>query len=193
MQLSKIDLDAFASGQMQSKIWLVENLEKVLSTHPELGYRIWILGGWYGLTNTILRIRNNIPVQHVRSFDLDEDASLLADKINSLWEWKEWQFKSVVQDVNLLSYDISDNDLPHIVINTSVEHMENKDWFDKIPKKTLVVLQANNMPHEDHHKSYDHEDEMIEEFPMSRVVFADKIHFDYVSWDFDRYMIMGYK
>lgn len=193
MQLSELDLDAFSSGQMQSKIWLVENLEKVLTKPPEAGYRIWILGGWYGLTNTILRIRNNIPIQHVRSFDIDQTACFLADKINSLWEWKQWQFKSIVQDVNELKYELYDENFPHVVINTSVEHMEDREWFNNIPTRTLIVLQANNMQHDDHCKLYSHEDELIEEFPMSRIVFADRIHFDYGEWKFDRYMIMGYK
>lgn len=193
MQLSKLDLDSFASGQMQSKIWLVEQLEKLLTTHPDEGYRIWILGGWYGLTNAILRIRNNIPVHHVRSFDIDPDVEPIADKVNSLWEWKEWQFKASTIDVNELVYDSNNPDLPHIVINTSVEHMPDRKWFENIPSRTLVVLQANNMQHEDHCKIYNHEDELLEDFPMSRIVFADKIHFDYVSWNFDRYMIIGYK
>lgn len=193
MNLGEIDFDSFSSGQMKSKIWLVENLEKVLTKHPTFGYRIWLLGGWYGLTNAIIRIRNNIPVQHVRSFDLDSTVNTIADKINSLWEWQQWQFKATTENVNDLIYDPFSENFPHIVINTSVEHMTSREWFDNIPTRTLIVLQSNNMPHDDHVKSYTHEDELLEEYPMTRVVFADSIHFDYGDWKFDRFMIMGYK
>lgn len=193
MNLGEIDFDAFSSGQMQSKIWLVENLEKVLTKHPPFGYRIWLLGGWYGLTNAILRIRNNIPIQHVRSFDLNPETEIIADKVNSLWEWQDWQFKANTADVNHLVYDPFSESFPHVIINTSVEHMTSREWFDKIPTRTLIVLQSNNMKHDDHVKIYNNEDEMIEDYPMSRIVFADRIHFDYGDWQFDRYMIMGYK
>lgn len=186
-------MDSFASGQMKSKIWLVENLEKVLTNHPQQGYRIWLLAGWYGVTNTILRIRNNLPIQHVRSFDIDPIVQPVADNVNSLWVWQEWQFKAFTQDINTLEYDVHDPNAPHIIINTSVEHLESKEWFDKIPPNTLVVLQSNNMPHDDHCKEYNHYSDLLNEFPLTSVLYQDSIHFDYVTWSFDRHMVIGYK
>ena len=85
-----VDLDAFSSSQTGSKIWLVDRLEGALRdiTAPVAGYKIWIYGGWYGLTNFILRVRGNIPVEFVRSIDRDPTCEPIADRINSYRDWE---------------------------------------------------------------------------------------------------------
>jgi hypothetical protein len=49
--------DSFSAAQMQSKQWLVQRLENVLLEERPIedGYRIWILAGWHGLTNSCVR------------------------------------------------------------------------------------------------------------------------------------------
>lgn len=188
-----VNLDAFSSSQVASKIWLVERLEDVLEKQyapPELGYRIWILAGWYGLTNLILRTRAVIPVQFVRSLDMDPECQVVADRVNKFWEWQGWQFKAQTCDVNKLDYSV---DTPHIVINTSVEHIESDQWFHNIPKGMIVVLQANNMTHDDHVRSYADSADLLKTFPLAECHYEGSIEFSYPNQTFKRHMIIGVK
>ena len=186
----EIDKDSFSSGQIGSKIWLAESLEKIIKEEGNPSLKILCLGGWYGLINFILRSRNNLNIDVFRSIDIDESVEEVADIINNLWVWKEWQFKALTADAN--SFQYSANDF-NIVINTSVEHMESLQWFDNIPKGCYVVLQSNNMEHEDHFHNHQTLTEMIDEFPLDQVLFANELEFKYPSWGFKRFMIIGKK
>ena len=160
-----MNFDAFSSGQVLSKVWLAESLEKVVELNLLAQPRqILCLGGWYGLTNFILRIRNRIKIKNFRSLDIDPEVEKIADKINNSWEWQDWQFKSITGDANDFHYTIDDFDT---VINTSVEHIESRKWFENIPKDCLVVLQSNDMPHEDHTECHSNLDEFVKEFNLS--------------------------
>jgi hypothetical protein len=128
-----MDFNSFSAAQMQSKLWLVQRLEQVLlEDRPiEDGYRIWILAGWHGVTNLLLRSRNKIPVLEVRSFDINPTCEQIADDINNLWVWRAWEFKAHTADINKLEYAPK----PDVVINSSVEHMTSNDWWTNIPKR----------------------------------------------------------
>lgn len=186
-----MDFDAFSSGQILSKIWLAESLEKVIElnvlTQPR---NILCLGGWYGLTNFILRTRNRIKVKKFRSLDIDPKVAEIADKINNSWEWQDWQFKSITGNADEFLYTLEDFDT---VINTSVEHMESQQWFENIPGGSLVALQSNDMPHEDHLGCHSDLDGFIKEFDLSETFFTGEKLFCYPDWSFRRFMIIGIK
>lgn len=186
-----MDFDAFSSGQILSKLWLAESLEKVIEfnmlTQPR---RILCLGGWYGLTNFILRIRDRIKIKTFRSLDIDPKVENIADQINNSWEWQDWQFKAVTADANSFRYTADDFDT---VINTSVEHMESRQWFENIPEGSLVALQSNDMPHEDHSGCHGDLYEFVKEFNLSETFFTGEKLFSYPDWSFRRFMIIGIK
>lgn len=184
----QVDFDSFASGQILSKIWLCEELEPVVSQHFHAPVSIVLLGGWYGLINLLLRSRNRIDIRQVKNIDIDQQACDIADKINESWVWQSWQFKSFCQDA--CKFEYADTD---IVVNTSVEHMQDTQWFDNIPKDTVCVLQSNNMTHEDHYRNHLNLDEFVDDFPLKDVYYAGIKNFQYPDWSFERYMIIGRK
>lgn len=186
-----IDKDAFSSGQVLSKLWLAENLERLINEKLiTSSLRILILGGWYGVLNLILRSRNNIKIDKVRSLDIDQTACCIADNINNAWVWQDWQFKSICDDANLFQYHQSEFD---VVINTSVEHIDSAQWFDNIPSGTIVALQSNNMDHEDHCHNHTSLDHFKENFNLSEIWFSGEKVFEYPDWAFTRFMIIGIK
>jgi hypothetical protein len=189
-----LNLDAFSSSQVGSKIWLVQTLEECLlsfSQQPDKGYRIWILAGWYGVTNLIMRSRAVIPIEHVHSVDLDPDVGYFADKVNKFWEWQAWQFKAHTADANRLSYAVEHR--PHVVINSSVEHFESTEWFERIPKGTLVVLQACDLPHDTHVAEYKSIDDLKNKFAVTEEVYTGKMEFVYPERTLTRFMMIGVK
>lgn len=188
-----IDLDSFSSGQMQSKLWLVQKLEDCLNENSPIettaGYRIWLLAGWYGLTNLLIRTRNKIPVQEVRSFDIDSSCENIADALNNLWVWKGWEFKAHTADINQLQYEPR----PDVIINSSVEHMTANDWWNNIPNGTVVCLQSSNMDHEDHVNKFNNSREMLEKYRLQECFYEGTKRFQYEDWGFYRSMIIGIK
>lgn len=188
MATVNIDSDAFSSAQIQSKIWLAQSLERVLDKHS-LGYSVYILAGWYGVTNLILRTRSNIKIREVRSFDIDPTCQPIADMINNLWVWRNWEFKAETKDINHIDY----SSRPDIVINSSVEHMTDQQWFDNIPKGTIVCLQSSNMDHPEHVNKFDNSFQMMDFYKLREYQFEGTRLFEYHDQTFYRSMIIGIK
>ncbi len=186
---NNFETDAFASGQIGSKIWLCQELEKVV---PSQGLVIWLLGGWYALTSFLLFSRGNLQAKYIRSFDIDPEAEKTADIINENWHYQNWMFKAFTQDVNKLEYNSGEyGPQPDIVINTSTEHFHDNKWFELIPENTLVVLQSNNMPHDDHHQNVNNPEEFHKLFPLRQILYKGELEFNYPEWSFKRFMLIG--
>lgn len=186
-----MDFDSFSSAQIQSKLWLVQRLEDVLNENvpKEGGHRIWILAGWYGLTNFLIRTRGKLPVQEVRSFDIDPSCESIADSINNLWVWKAWEFKAHTADINQLNYQPK----PDVVINSSVEHMTQDEWWNNIPENTVVCLQASDLEHEDHYNKIKSSQELLERYKLQECFYEGTKRFQYEERGFYRSMIIGVK
>ena len=189
--MATVETDAFSVAQMQSKLWLVQTLERTINEHVTAdsmqGHRVWILAGWYGLTNLLLRTRNQIPVSEVRSFDIDPSCEEIADAINNLWVWKAWEFKAHTADINKLEFTPK----PDIIINSSVEHMTANTWWNNIPKGTVVCLQASNMDDEDHVNKIANERELYEKYPVEELLYSGIKRFEFNDKSFYRSMIIG--
>jgi len=110
--------------------------------------------------------------------------------INENWVWQDWKFKAFTEDCNKSITSLRDIDL---IINTSTEHFDSMDWWDNIPKGKPVVLQGNDMPHEDHHVYSSCLDDFIKMYPMSSLDYSGEKEFIYPDWRFKRFMIIGEK
>lgn len=179
-----VNKDAFSSGQVGSKIWLCEELER-LDWQSNMTY---IYGGWYGITAFLLLSRGKFQVNKIRSLDLDPACESIADMINENWVWQDWKFKAFTQDCNNYQGQYGD-----LIINTSTEHFDSAEWFDRIPQGTRVILQGNNMPHDDHIIHSDTLDNFINQYPLSNIVYKGQKEFVYPNWKFTRYMVIGIK
>jgi hypothetical protein len=175
--------DAFSSGQIGSKIWLCEELER-LNWKSKLTD---IYAGWYATTAFLLLSRGKFEVERIASYDVDPACESVADTINENWVWQSWKFKAFTADCNFVE---SSADL---VINTSTEHFDSMQWFDNIKPGTRVILQSNNMPHDDHSFNMKSLDEFADTFKLSQYVFEGSKRFVYPDWSFSRYMIIGIK
>ena len=185
-QTLPVDKDAFSSGQIGSKIWLCEELERLYDSVDS----IWIYGGWYGITALLLNSRGNMRIGQIRSYDVDPACESVADMINENWVYQNWKFKAQTQDCNKL--DIKSNP-PDLLINTSTEHFDSLDWWNNIPSGTVVALQGNNMPHADHHVHSEDLEQFVKEFPFTQLLYKGQLEFEYPTWKFTRFMLIGIK
>lgn len=180
---ARLQTDAFSAGQVESKIWAAEELERI-AAHIHI-LRISILGGWYGLLHFILKARGRQTIEWCRSYDLDASACSGANMVNNTWESQDWKFRAIPKDANTLTYDDGTN----CIINTSTEHFDSRDWFNNIHEGMLCVLQGNDLDIEDHvnrPKNLEHFKEM---YPLSVILFEGEKKFD----NYTRYMIIGHK
>lgn len=137
-------LESFWKGQIRSKIWLIENM----SNNSIVNAHIVIHGGWNGVLASLL-FNSSIGVKKITSVDIDPACEVIASTVNKRQEM-EGRFTSVTCNMCDYEYEV----VPDIVINTSCEHITQKDydtWYSKIPRGCTVVLQSNNYTELDEH------------------------------------------
>ena len=176
------DPDCFSRGQLQSKLWVIEELEKI---NKPLG-TVFLCAGWYGILATMIFESTKLQVKSIRSFDIDETTVDIAETFNKLWFVNDWRFKALTMTIldinyevlpwqywsnknNRLSYPITDT--PDTIINTSCEHITEFDsWYNMLPKGKLLVLQANDFIDLDMHTNcYKDLEDFATHTPMKQV------------------------
>ena len=196
-----IDKDCFSRGQLQSKLWLVEELKK----HDiDLG-TVFLCAGWYATLATML-FESNMKVEKIRSFDIDASCTDIAETFNKPWFVDKWKFKSVTQDIMNIDYNnhtwqcwsnANDRmskpitDIPDTIINTSCEHIHNfNEWYAKIPYGKLVVLQSNDyFDVEEHVNCVNNVYEFKKMAPMTTLLYMGMRELP----KYTRFMLIGYK
>ena len=191
MNFTNINTDAWSSGQIGSKIWLINEAQRNL---PNLDWQFFLLGGWYGILAFMLKMKSNLNIRRIVNFDINPNVCEISMRINDFWRWKE-EFISHDADINIISYEYYfDSRYENLFINTSTEHMSNKNWWSNIPDSSWVILQSTNMKHEEHLDLVNSSDELSEKFPMKTLKYRGELFFNYHNNNnFFRYMLIGKK
>jgi hypothetical protein len=195
------DKDCFSRGQLQSKLWLINELEKL---DLDLG-TVFLCAGWYA-TLAVMLFESDIKLDKIRSFDIDPTTVDIAEVFNKPWFVEQWRFKSLCQNImdinydeyvwqywsnanNRMSYPITDN--PTTIINTSCEHIENyASWYEKIPAGKIVILQGNNyFEIKEHVNCSSTLDEFSNKSPMTTVLYEGELELP----KYKRFMKIGIK
>lgn len=199
-QFPQLELtEALSAGQVESKRWLIEELEKI---DRPLG-TVFVLGGWWGLLPAML-FESRVSAEKIRSFDIDAGCAPVADTINRRYVMDNWKFKASTQDMLEMRYDrhayqtkradgseVRLEESPDTIINTSCEHLRGfKEWWGLIPKGKMVVLQSNDFRAPKEHVNCS---ASLEEFaasaPMSETLFRGELDLP----DYKRFMLVGIK
>ena len=161
--------DAFRVQQMQSKAWLLSQVEQFDRTS-----KILVIGSWLGFTSYCLY---KLGFTYISETDPESRFAVLANNINR----ENPNFQHFSQDVNNL--DVSSYDL---IINTSCEHIGNNTWFKNIKPDCQVVLHSTNMKWHDHVNTVENLEEMKSKYPMN-LTYAGQLDFGGSS----RFMLVG--
>lgn len=188
-------VDAYSIGQIKSKLWLIEHL-------PDKLGMVFICAGWYGTLASFMFEKARHKFDKIRSFDIDPSCYKIADTINKPWVIDGWQFKASTLDILTMTYptehttyrsngsSLTLSESPDTIINTSCEHIENfNEWYSKIPKGKIVVLQSNNFEIEEHINCSSSLEEFANQTPMSHVYYDGELFLD----KYTRYMRIGIK
>ena len=131
-------MDAFWSGQLKSKEWLIESLTN-FSSIKNNPVSIDIHGGWVGVLASML-FQSDVPVLNIRSVDIDPSCEPIANNMNKIEEIVG-KFRAVTSNMCSIRSDAD------VVINTSCEHITQDEydlWLSGLPQHSLIVLQSNN-------------------------------------------------
>lgn len=130
-------LESFWKGQINSKIWLIENLESRLDAYPK---KIVVHGGWNGILSSLLFNSRILLISHITSVDIDPVCQEIARTVNKQQEIAG-KFTAVTANMCKYKYEAD------VVINTSCEHITQDQyecWLNNVPKNAVIVLQSNN-------------------------------------------------
>ena len=199
---------AYSKGQLASKSWLLDKLcnymrfnrpmfDEHLGDSPETLYSkpiIAILGSWIG--TLVDPLHTNIDCERIYGIDSDPKCIDQSERLNHRY-LEGWRYKGVCADVTQL--DCSNMQFetggelidvtPHIVINTSCEHMST-GWFDTVDDNQLIIMQTNNSEEFDGHiNTCDSVLHMQEKYPLRDVRFVGEMK----TPVYTRYMQIGYK
>ena len=199
--------DAMSRSQIRSKIWLINELDKVrLQLTDTAYYNVLVMAGWFGQLRSIYD--RKLTYRKMRFLDIDKSACETSDYIFNLSSLDNYKVKSICADINNLvlhkngyEWDVEnfkenskfiEKFSPDLIINTSAEHM-NEEWYHQIRFKELdsnpiVAIQSNNMFDGEGHINCVHSvDHMKKKFPMKEVLYEGELQLK----GYKRVMIIG--
>jgi len=180
-------MDAFWSGQLKSKEWLVKTLEYVI--YPERNkvmdfpISVDVHGGWVGTLSSML-FQSDIPIGHIRSIDIDPSCEPIATMMNK-GEEMEGKFRAVTADMCNIRSDAD------VVINTSCEHITQDQydlWLSGMPHNSLIALQSNNYDIPEHIRIAKDIEEFKTQCGLGKVLWAGEMDLPL----YKRFMVIGY-
>jgi hypothetical protein len=193
------EYESFKHGLIVSKIWLCEELEKIVNI---LGYsspNVHILAAWDNLLSFMMLTRNPYLYKNFFSYDINSTFTNAADKICNTWLYDRSDINSIVKnitaDVNMYTdYTLSTD---NIFINCSVDQIESLKWYNNIPNGSLVCLQTTDIIDPNYPwfiKTITPDiDNFRSKFSMKRVYYSGSKNISYNTWGYNRLMIIGVK
>lgn len=173
-------MDAFWSGQLKSKEWLIENLRKLITTPVT----VEIHGGWVGVLASML-FQSGIPVSSIISIDLDPGCEPIATMMNKEEEI-QGRFRAAIADMT--TYRSSAD----VIINTSCEHItqdQYQQWLANLPADSLIVLQSNNYYIPEHINPVLSLNDFMQQCGLTEIMSMGELETE----KYTRYMIIGQK
>ena len=171
-------MDAFWSGQLKSKEWLITNLRKNVNKFISID----IHGGWVGVLASML-FQSDLPIINIRSVDIDSTCESVATSMNKIEEMAG-RFRAVTADMCEIRSDAD------VIINTSCEHITQDQydlWLSGMPYNSLLVLQSNNYDITEHIRIAQDLEEFKLQSGLENILFAGELKLPLYT----RFMIIG--
>jgi hypothetical protein len=159
-------MDAFWSGQLKSKEWLITNLRKNVNQVVSID----IHGGWVGVLASML-FQSDIYITSIRSVDIDHTCESIANMMNKSEEIAG-RFRAVTADMCEIRSDAD------VVINTSCEHITQDQydlWLSGMPHNALLVLQSNNYDIPEHVRIASDLEEFKQQCRLEKILWAGEL------------------
>jgi len=173
----KRTLDAFWRGQIDSKLWLIENIKPFINRPNNID----IHGGWVGVLASLI-FQSSMPVRKIRSIDIDHRCETVSRMMNKKEEI-DGRFEAVTADM------CEAKSTAEVVINTSCEHITQKQydqWLMNRSRESLLILQSNNYEISEHVRIASSLEEFVKQSHVN-VLWKGELKLSLYT----RYMIIG--
>lgn len=184
--------EPFKHGLIVSKIWLCEELEKIIEHQAIEKPKLTILGCWNNLLSFMLLTRKPAGYSEITGYDIDVDAINNANKICDTWIFETPKVYNKAADINSIDF-VNDS----IFINCSVDQIESTIWYDNIPDNSLICIQSTDLPKDNIRwaitQSVNSLDELSQRYKMKEILYSGIKNINYGPWGYNRFMIIGYK
>jgi hypothetical protein len=165
-----------------SKYWLMQELAKI---QPEISVA-YILGAWYCNLAVYLEKFQQPKVDKIINVETNKEFLSTGKKI--LDQLGADGVEYMLQDANDLDYRQLNSQ--GVVINTSLNDIRGREWFDRIPSGTLVALQGRDQTDIQKFASADN---IQQAFPLSQVLYSGGLELQDPETDYRRFMTIGIK
>jgi hypothetical protein len=186
--------ESFYHGLIKSKLWLCEELETSIYRECLTKPSLHVLGCWDNLLSFMLLIRKPTFYSVVHGYDINPEAISNANKVCDMWKYESPKVHNHIQDVN--KYDFSNN-TNSIFINCSIDQMDSNNWYNSVPKGSLICIQTTNMKDPEFpwfiKQTTDSLDELVDKFKLNNLLYSGVKNIQYDTNGYKRYMIIGIK
>ena len=175
-------LDASTSSQLQSKLWLINELIELNIDYK----RVALIGGWFANFITELLI-TEARADLVHNYEIDEDAKNISYKYNKRYK-DIGKYQCSIKDVMM---QIMEEDFD-LVINSSCEHMFPMTKFYELNPdiRCLYALQStDDDQYDDHINCVESPEELAEQANINNVLYSGT---KVLSNGMNRFMVIGY-
>jgi hypothetical protein len=185
--------ESFSHGLIVSKIWLCDELEQIIVQENIDNPKLNILACWDNLLSFMLLTRKPNGYKEINAYDLDPIAIDSANKITDTWRFEYPKINNHITDINKITY----NDKDTIYINCSIDQMEENTWYDNIPINSLICFQSTDVTADDNRwhitQHISSLDNLISKYKLTKLLYSGIKNINYGPWEYNRFMIIGYK
>ena len=178
-------LDSSTTSQLQGKLWLVNELQKL-----DLKFsNVCIIGGWFAQFITPLMF-DNFDINFIHNWDIDQDAKQISYKFNRRYK-EQGTYVAITSNLLEKSWSKFRKSNYDLIINTSCEHMYpmKKVRELNLNLKSWFVLQSTNEDKfDDHINCVNSTKELAEQGQLKQVLYEGQITLDN---GMTRFMVIG--
>ena len=177
-------MDSLNSSQLQSKLWLIEELN-CLEIKPT---NVCLIAGWYAQYVVPLLLDTFPSIQLIENFEIDKDIREMTYRFNKRFK-DEDKYRVVIK--NIMFKELSKEQDFDLVINCACEHMFPMWKFREINEEqdpVYVLQSSDDDTHDDHINCVQSTDELIEQARIVDVLYSGSIKLHNGT---TRFMVIG--
>ena len=177
-------MDSLNSSQLQSKLWLIEELN-CLEIKPT---NVCLIAGWYAQYVVPLLLDIFPSIQLIENFEIDKDIREMTYRFNKRFK-DEDKYRVVIK--NIMFKELSKEQDFDLVINCACEHMFPMWKFREINEEqdpVYVLQSSDDDTHDDHINCVQSTDELIEQARIVDVLYSGSIKLHNGT---TRFMVIG--
>ena len=177
-------MDSLNSSQLQSKLWLIEELNRI----EIKATNVCLIAGWYAQYVVPLLLDIFPSIQLIENFEIDKDIREMTYRFNKRFK-DEDKYRVVIK--NIMFKELSKEQDFDLVINCACEHMFPMWKFREINEEqdpVYVLQSSDDDTHDDHINCVQSTDELIEQARIVDVFYSGSIKLHNGT---TRFMVIG--